>query len=131
MYFLFKCLQVTWKWKRKETYKSVNINEVTTKAVGFVLFSITTTLYWWHIWWQKIECCVGNNNAFIFVYSRWIHRHLRCTRMHWITICILSVVLLIYILIGGAIFMALEKDKEDEIATTQTSTFTQFLGKLK
>ncbi|XP_045206558.2 potassium channel subfamily K member 2-like [Mercenaria mercenaria] len=47
--------------------------------------------------------------------------------MHWLTLCILSGILVIYLLIGGAIFMAIEKDNEDEISATQSSTFSQFL----
>ncbi|KAL4230823.1 potassium channel subfamily K member 4 [Mactra antiquata] len=47
--------------------------------------------------------------------------------MHWLTLTILSCVLLVYILVGGAIFMALEKDNEEEVQTVQSSTFTQFL----
>lgn len=43
------------------------------------------------------------------------------------TLCILAVVIIIYQLVGGAIFMALEKDTEEEISVSQSAKFSQFL----
>jgi hypothetical protein len=56
---------------------------------------------------------------------------LEAVKMHWLTLCVLSGVLLVYILVGGAIFMALEKENEDDVTTTQFATFTQFLSKFR
>ncbi|XP_045202858.2 potassium channel subfamily K member 2-like isoform X2 [Mercenaria mercenaria] len=47
--------------------------------------------------------------------------------MHWLTLCILQTIFFVYLLVGGAIFMALEKDHEDEISSNQSARFSQFL----
>lgn len=47
--------------------------------------------------------------------------------MHWVTLILLVFVVIAYILIGGAIFMALEKDADLQIRRIAQETFQSFL----
>ena len=50
--------------------------------------------------------------------------------MHWVALVILVVVVLAYVLIGGAVFMALEKDNETNVTEVAHATFLSFIGRL-
>lgn len=48
--------------------------------------------------------------------------------MYWTTLAVLVIVVLAYILVGGAIFMALEKDNEAHVTHTAHSNFHNFIS---
>ena len=48
--------------------------------------------------------------------------------MHWVALVILVVLVLAYVLIGGAVFMALEKDNEKNMTELAHATFLSFIG---
>ena len=50
--------------------------------------------------------------------------------MHGITLLVLGVVLFVLLLIGGAIFMALEQTNESEVSRTAATAYTTFISKL-
>lgn len=65
----------------------------------------------------------------IYTYIKEIGRLALSRKMRWISIGFLSVVLTLYLLVGGAIFMVLEKHHEDMVTTTQQNVFKKFLSK--
>ena len=50
--------------------------------------------------------------------------------MHWVALVILVIVVLVYVLVGGAVFMALEKDNEINMTEVAHATFRNFIGKV-
>ena len=51
--------------------------------------------------------------------------------MHWVALVILVVLVLVYVLIGGAVFMELEKDNETNMTEDTHVAFKSFIGNVQ